>query len=93
MESSSCKVDNQGRITLPVDWRAAHNLRAGSEVVVTAEQDHLRIQTREQNLTEAQQIVAKFRRPGRSAVEQLLADRRRDAKKELRDSVRHAKGL
>ncbi len=93
MRFTSCKVDNQGRITLPVEWRKAQNVKADSEVLVTADANRLLVQTRAQSLTEAQQIVAKYARPERSAVEQLLSERRQEAQQEQEDADRHAKSV
>jgi len=78
---------------LPAEWRNANRVRAGSEVIVSIDNGRLHIQTRDQDLTEAQQIVAKYPRPKVSAVRQLFAERRREARRELRDAARHAKSL
>jgi AbrB family looped-hinge helix DNA binding protein len=92
MPQPTCKVDNQGRVTLPAGWRKEHKLRAGSDLVVTVSGPELRLQTRERSLDQAQQIVARHRRNKRSAVERLLKERRQEAALEEKDA-RHAKSL
>lgn len=93
MQSFTCKVDNQGRVTLPSEWRKAHRVRSGSEVLLTVAGEQLQVQTIEQTLDEAQQIVAAHSRRSRSAVAQLRAERLREARREQKDAARHAKGL
>ena len=50
-------------------------------------------QTREQSLDEAQQIVARHSRSRGSAVEQLLTERRREAKLDEEEAAGHAEGI
>jgi len=50
MQQVTCKVDSQGRITLPSEWRRAHNVTAGSDVTVLVTEDGLAVQTADQSL-------------------------------------------
>ena len=81
MEYLTCKVDNQGRVTLPVDWRKAHSIEAGSEVSVLLAEDRLEIQTTHQSVDEACQMVAKYRK-GKSPMELLREERQQQDKRE-----------
>ncbi len=92
MEQFTCKVDNQGRITLPVEWRKKHHVEPGSEVSVVITKTRLEVQTSDQSLDEARRIVAKYRK-GKPAVEMLREQRQRDLAQELRDAEHHGKGL
>jgi bifunctional DNA-binding transcriptional regulator/antitoxin component of YhaV-PrlF toxin-antitoxin module len=89
----TCVIDSQGRIALPTAWRKAHHVTAGSKVVVTFDAGSLSIQTRDQKLSDAQRLVAKYIRPGTPAVEQLLAERRREAQMEEAEASRRAENL
>ena len=92
MEQSTCKVDNQGRITLPANWRKAQKVEAGCELVVSSDGPDLRVQTLEQSLDEAQRIVARHLRKSRQpAVEQLRRWRRREALLEEQEAAAHVK--
>jgi bifunctional DNA-binding transcriptional regulator/antitoxin component of YhaV-PrlF toxin-antitoxin module len=93
MESITCTIDNQGRIALPTGWRRAHRVTAGTKVVVTFDAGSLSIQTRDQRLSEAQRLVAKYIRPGTPVVDQLLADRRQEAQMEEAEASRRAENL
>ena len=81
MADITCRVDSQGRITLPVEWRKAHSIEAGSDVSVFLTEDHLEIQTATQSIDEACRMVAKFRK-GKPALELLRAERHREMKRE-----------
>jgi len=92
MQQLTCKVDNQGRITLPSGWRRAHEITAGSALTVFVTEEGLEVQTAAQSLADARRLVAKYRRP-KSAVGQLAAERRREAETERKEAARHAKGI
>ena len=93
MEQFTCKVDNQGRITLPVEWRKAHRIEPGSDVALVVSEDRLEVQTGDQCLDEARRIVSRHRKGKRSAVKMLREDRRLEASREQAEVETHAKGL
>jgi len=86
----TCKVDNQGRVTLPSKWREQQGVRAGLELVVLEEDGRLIIQTREQAVQEAQEIVRRTTRPGTSLVDELLRERRREVEEEKKQAKRRS---
>ena len=92
MDQFTCKVDNQGRITLPLEWRRDHNVIAGREVAVLVIEDGLDVQTTAQSLQDARRLVAKYR-SCKSAVDQLLSERRREAAIERKEAARYGKGV
>jgi bifunctional DNA-binding transcriptional regulator/antitoxin component of YhaV-PrlF toxin-antitoxin module len=93
MDQFTCKVDNQGRITLPVEWRNAHHVGPGTDVSVLMTEDRLEVQTDNQSLDEARRIVAKYRHGKHSGVEMLSEDRRRAAQQEQTEADAHVKGV
>jgi len=94
MESFTLTPDNQGRITLPASWRKAHGIKPGTPLVGITDENALRVQTVDESLDEAQRIVARYaRKSRRSAVEDLLIERRRDAKREEREAARVGKRI
>jgi AbrB family looped-hinge helix DNA binding protein len=84
MSNKSCKVDNQGRITLPLEWRKKLGIRTGSEVVLRAGDHGLQIQTSEQALDEARQIVAGYWQSSETGTGLLRKERQRESDMEER---------
>jgi bifunctional DNA-binding transcriptional regulator/antitoxin component of YhaV-PrlF toxin-antitoxin module len=74
-----CRVDNQGRVTLPLEWRRQNGISSGSEVILIPGEAGLQIQTPQQSLHEAQLIVARHWNANRPPVDMLREERRREA--------------
>ena len=79
---SRSHIDQQGRIVIPAECRAAAGLKAGDELLIeTVVEGELRLRTPEQALKEAQRIVARYS-SGRDLVAELIAERREEAARE-----------
>lgn len=76
------KVNENGRVVIPAAFRKALGIRAGDEVVLRMEDDELRITTMKRRIERAQRIVRKYVKPGVSLVDELIAERRREAENE-----------
>jgi AbrB family looped-hinge helix DNA binding protein len=76
------KVAEGGRVVIPAEYRRAMGLHVGDEVVIRLEGDELRLTTLDQAIARAQSTVRKYVSEGRSLVEELLAERRREAERE-----------
>jgi AbrB family looped-hinge helix DNA binding protein len=76
------KINENGRVVIPAAFRKALGIKAGDEVVLRMEDDELRITTIKRRLERAQRLVRKYVRPGTSLVDELIADRRREAQSE-----------
>ena len=83
---ATCTVDNQGRIVIPSSWRRQQGIESGSELLVLEEDGRLILQTREQAIREAQDMVRGFTRHGRSLVDDLLRERRAEVAREKKRS-------
>jgi AbrB family looped-hinge helix DNA binding protein len=76
------RINQQGRIVIPAECRAAAGLKPGDELVVeVVGEGELRLRTPEQALREAQKIVARYS-SGRDLVAELIAERREEAARE-----------
>jgi AbrB family looped-hinge helix DNA binding protein len=75
------KVAEGGRVVIPAEYRRAMGLSVGDEVVLRLEGDELRLTTMDQAIARAQSIVRKYVPEGRSLVDELLAERRREAER------------
>jgi len=77
------RINQQGRIVIPAECRAAAGLRPGDELLVeTVGKGELRLRTKEQAIKEAQAIVARYVPKGRDLVQELIDERRAEAARE-----------
>ena len=77
------KINQQGRVVIPADCRAAAGIKPGDELLVEAiGEGELRLRTREQAIRAAQAIVARRVPKERDLVAELIAERRAEAKRE-----------
>lgn len=78
------KINRQGRMVIPAECRAAAGIKPGDELLVeVVGEGELRLRTPEQALKEAQRIVARHG-SGRDLVSELIAERRKEARREGR---------
>lgn len=71
-----------GRLNLPAEHRRALGLSEGDEVLIGVEGDAIRIQTREAAIDRAQRLVRAKLGEGRMPSEELIAERREEARRE-----------
>lgn len=76
------RVNENGRVVIPASFRKALGINAGDEVVLRIEDDELRITTLKRRLKRAQRRIRQYVKPGRSLVNELLAERREAAQRE-----------
>ena len=82
-QEARARINESGRVVIPASFRKALGINAGDEVVLRLEDDELRITTIKHRIAEAQRLVRKYLKPGTSLVDELLAERREEARKEL----------
>ena len=76
------RVNENGRVVIPAAFRKALGINAGDEVVLRIEDDELRITTLQRRLARAQRRIRRYVKPGRSLVDELIAERHEAAKNE-----------
>jgi len=76
------KIDKLGRIVIPAKLRKELALKPGAPLRLTVEEGSLRLQSRERALAEAKAFARSLKTRGSSVVGGLLADRRREARRE-----------
>jgi AbrB family looped-hinge helix DNA binding protein len=76
------RVNENGRVVIPAPFRKALGINPGDEVVLRIEDDELRITTLKRRVERAQQRIRRYIKPGRSLVDELIAERREAAKRE-----------
>lgn len=82
-QTTKVKVAENGRVVIPVEFRKALGVAAGGELILRWEEDELRISTIRQNIERARRRVRQYVKPGASLVDELIAERREAAKREL----------
>jgi bifunctional DNA-binding transcriptional regulator/antitoxin component of YhaV-PrlF toxin-antitoxin module len=84
MERFTVAVDGSGRILLPAKLRKQLKLKKGTELIARVNEEQLVLQTRLQALRDAQAYFSKFRPAGRLWSEELIKERRKEARRELK---------
>jgi AbrB family looped-hinge helix DNA binding protein len=79
---SRARVSAGGRIVIPASFRKALGISVGDEVVLRIEADELRITTLKARIERARRLVRRHVKPGTSLVDELIAERRREADRE-----------
>lgn len=75
-------VGKGGRINLPAEHRRILGLAEGDEVIVGVEGNSIRVQTRDAAIDRAQRMVRERLGEGRRPSEELIAERREEARSE-----------
>ena len=75
-------MNQNGRMVIPASFRKALDINAGDEVFLRIEDDELRITTLKNRLEKARRRIRQYVKPGRSLVDELIAERREAAKHE-----------
>jgi AbrB family looped-hinge helix DNA binding protein len=83
-ERQKVEVGAGGRLVIPASMRAALGIQPGDKVIVQRDGNELRIYTFKEALRRAQAIVRSVIPEGVSLVDELIADRRREASDEER---------
>src|SRR5437899_3264124 len=78
------RLNENGRLVIPASFRKALGINPGDEVVLRLEDDELRITTLKHRIARAQRLVRKYVKPGVSLVDELIAERREEARKEFK---------
>ena len=76
------RVSEKGRIVIPVSIREELGIKVGDVVDLRIEDKELRISTLKARIERAQKRVRKYIEPGKSLADELIAERREEAKRE-----------
>jgi len=82
MDETRVRVNENGRVVIPASFRQALGINPGDEVVLRVEDDELRITTMKHRIERAKRLVRRHIKPGTSLVDDLIAERRKAAKRE-----------
>jgi AbrB family looped-hinge helix DNA binding protein len=80
------RINENGRIVIPAEIRSRMNLKPGDSVLMKLEDDGvLRIESHQERIRRIQEEFRKFAKPGVLASDELIADRREEARRELEE--------
>lgn len=82
MNELRTSVGENGRIVIPSSFRRALGIETGEELILRLEGDELRITTPRLRLARIQKMVREYIPADRSLVDELIAERREEAKRE-----------
>jgi bifunctional DNA-binding transcriptional regulator/antitoxin component of YhaV-PrlF toxin-antitoxin module len=69
-------------VVIPTSFREALVINVGDEVILRIEDGEMRITTLKLRLERAQKRIRRYVKPGRSVVDELIAERREEANRE-----------
>ena len=76
------RLSEDGRFVIPSSFRKALGINVGDEVILRIDDGEIRITTLKRRLERAQQSIRRYIKPGKSLVDELIAERREAAKRE-----------
>jgi len=76
------KLNKNGRIVIPADYRRALGLKPGAELILTLREGEVRILTPASAVKHAQSLVRRYVPRGRSLSKELISERRLEAARE-----------
>jgi AbrB family looped-hinge helix DNA binding protein len=76
------RLNENGRVVIPAAFRKALGIKPGDEVILRLDDGELRISTLKSRLERARRQVRKYVKAGVSLVDELIAERREEAKRE-----------
>ena len=82
MQSQMARMGVNGRFVVPAQIRQAVGLRSGEKLEVSLDEEGIHLRTQRQMIARAQAIMRKYASPGRCISDELIAERRLEAKRE-----------
>ena len=76
------KLREGGRIVIPAKYRKAMGLNPGDEVLLTLEDDELKLVSTRRAIARAQALIREYIPEGVSLVDELIKERREEASRE-----------
>ena len=77
------RIDSAGRVLIPAELRESLDLRPGGTVTVSAERGGIRVESRRAAVQAAQEYFRGLEPESKVWSDELVADRRREARREL----------
>lgn len=83
---AKARINENGRIVIPAAIRTKMNLKPGDSILMRLEEDGiLRVEPHLAKIRRIQQEFRKYSNPGVLASDELIADRREEARREMEE--------
>lgn len=79
MRMTRARLASGGRVVIPAEYRKALGLQEGDALVLCLEDNEIHLYSFEESIRRAQELIHPYIEPGRSLVDELIAERRREA--------------
>ena len=76
------KMSEGGRVVVPASLREKYGFAVGDTLVWQEDADGLRLVSFREHVRRVQKMLAKYKRPGESVVDEFIAERRAEAARE-----------
>ncbi len=87
LPSGRATVNGNGRILIPAEVRARMGIKAGDSLVWTLEEGVLKLESYREVIRKVQEEFKKYRKPGILASDELIAERREEARREMEEAI------
>ena len=82
------RLSSNGRIVIPAEMRKALGVKPGETIMLEVEDGVLRIESYPSRIRRIQQEFRKYAKPGILASDELIAERREEARREMEEAER-----
>jgi AbrB family looped-hinge helix DNA binding protein len=83
LPEARAKVNENGRVVIPIQFREALGIEPGDEVIFSSDGETVRIETIRQRALQAQAVICSLIPKDISLVDELIAERREEFRKEM----------
>jgi AbrB family looped-hinge helix DNA binding protein len=81
------RMNDQGRLLIPAEIRRKMNIKPGETVLMNLEDGILKIESHRARIRRIQEEFKKYAKPGVLASDELIAERREEARREMKEAL------
>jgi AbrB family looped-hinge helix DNA binding protein len=86
-KNDRARLNENGRIVIPAAIRRQMGLTAGDTLLFSIEGDVLKVESHRARVRRVQESLRKYISPGRSLADELIAERREEARREMEEGL------
>jgi AbrB family looped-hinge helix DNA binding protein len=87
LENVTARINDNGRIVIPAEFRQRMGIKPGDTLFLTMEGDVLKVEPYLARIRRIQESMRQLISPGRLLSDELIADRREEARREMEESL------